>query len=173
MKKITWGMIVGVSAVACLAMYGAATSQPVVVGGIIPSTGAVGQVVTGVAQLTGDPSVGRLVYSASTGIGVGTSAPPVLSACGTGTPTASVGSTSLHGDFTTGTGTPTGCTITFDTTAGKVFAAFAHCTIFPANAAAVGKVASTIIATQSKTDFSITWTTGADSLKFNYVCAGH
>jgi hypothetical protein len=91
---------------------------------------------------------------------------PAASSCGT-SPAVTAGSNAMAGAFTTGTGTPTACTITFAT----AYATTAACAIAPANAAAGGITA--YVSAQSASAFTITLSAGTSSAKYNYVCSGN
>ena len=91
---------------------------------------------------------------------------PAISSCGGSPPAASAGSNNNQGQFTTGTGAPTACTVTF----AVGFPSTASCTISPANAAA--GLGGAYISSQSNSAFTVTMTTGETSAKFNYTCGG-
>lgn len=95
-----------------------------------------------------------------------TSAVPVITACGT-SPTVATGSTNQGGQFTTGTATPSSCTVTF----ANAYPNFAFCVIHPANAAAVAVTA--YIAASTKAAFAVTLSAGTSSAAFNYACNGN
>jgi hypothetical protein len=115
-------------------------------------------------------NTGAFTVAKVNGVTLGTTAPGI-SSCGTGLPALTTGSNNLAGQFITGTGTPTACTITFAT--GAPFANYAFCTISPANAAAEGIVGGEYISSSSKTAFTVTLAAGTSSAAFNYVCNGH
>lgn len=94
-----------------------------------------------------------------------TSGVPAASTCGT-TPAVTANSSNAAGQFTTGTGTPAACTITF----ANAYPTAAFCTVSPANAAAVGT--SVYVSAQSASAFTITLGAGTDSAKYQYVCGG-
>lgn len=108
---------------------------------------------------------------AATGIAVptaflNTSAVPAASSCGT-SPTVATGSSNQGGQFTTGTATPSACTITFAT----AYPNFAFCSVHQANAAAI---ATTVyVSASSKTAFTVTLGAGTSSAAFNYACNGN
>ena len=95
-------------------------------------------------------------------------ASPSVSSCGT-SPAIATNSTNMGGKFTTGTGAPTSCAITF-ATSGWTTAAF--CTITAANSAASGATILPYISTQSNTGFTVTFAAGLTSGAFNYGCSG-
>lgn len=96
-----------------------------------------------------------------------TSAIPTVSACGT-SPTVSTGSHNSAGSFTTGTGTPAACTITFS---GGGWVNNAWCTVVAVNAAAV---ATTVrVSASSNTAFTVTMGASAPSAQYNYICQGN
>lgn len=118
----------------------------------------------------GDP-FGDWGSVAATGIKVATaflnnSAVPAASTCGT-SPTIATGSSNQGGQFTTGTGTPTACTITFAT----AYPTFAFCSVQPANAAAVA--VTVYVSASSKTAFTVTLGSGTSSAAYNYACNGN
>ncbi len=92
------------------------------------------------------------------------SAVPTLSSCGT-TPTATAGSNNNSGQITLGTGTPTGCAVTF----ANAFPNNAYCTVTPAS----NYTGTYYISAQSKSAFTVTMGTGTASVKFNYTCGGN
>lgn len=98
----------------------------------------------------------------------GSTAAPVLSSCGGGSPTPTAGSNSRSGSFTTGSGSPTACTVTF----ASAYPNQAFCSISPANSAANGISGGTYISAQSKSAFTVTLGTGTSSAEYNYTCYG-
>ncbi len=96
------------------------------------------------------------------------SSTPAVGTCGT-TPTMTAGSTNSTGQFTTGTGTPTACTVTFST----AWPNNAFCTVAPANSAAKAITGGYYISASSASAFTLTLGTGTSSAAFNYTCAGH
>lgn len=86
---------------------------------------------------------------------------PVLSSCGT-SPSIATGSTDLSGRVTTGTGTPTGCVITF----ASAFAAAPSCVVVSQTAYATTTPAYTV----STTAITLTQAAG-DSRIYNYICS--
>ncbi|WP_198008781.1 hypothetical protein [Methylocystis rosea] len=101
--------------------------------------------------------IGRNIISAS--------AVPVPSSCGT-TPAVDANSTNVSGNFTTGTGSPTACTLTF----ANAYPTAAACTVTAANAAAVGTTVR--VSPPAAASFTITLGAGTSSASFNYVCLG-
>lgn len=93
---------------------------------------------------------------------------PTLTSCGT-SPVLGAGSFNTFGSFTTGTGTPTACTVNFTPT----FPTNASCTISPVNAAAAGIVGGTRISAQSAAAFTVTLGAGTNSAQYNYTCGGN
>lgn len=94
------------------------------------------------------------------------SASPTIGTCGS---SPSVGTRSVNngGSFTTGTGSPTACSIAFSSPAPP---SNAYCTVTPANAAAV---ATTVyVSSSSSSGFTITLGAGTSSAAYNYTCAG-
>lgn len=89
---------------------------------------------------------------------------PAVSTCGT-SPAVAANSTDAAGNFTTGTGNPTTCTITFNTG----YSTGAFCSIFPANSAAV--TAGAYISASSKMAFTII-TSNTNNQSYNYTCQG-
>jgi len=87
-----------------------------------------------------------------------------LASCGT-SPSIDALSTQASGSFTTGTGSPTACTVNF----GAIYPSTSFCTIAPANAAASG--AGGYISLNNAGGFIVTMT-ATSSAKFNYVCMG-
>jgi len=131
------------------------------VSGLAFATGA-NSTLTSLTGLTTPLSV------AQGGKGLGTTAAPSITSCGT-TGTAATGSTSFHGTVTFGaSGTPSACTASFAT----AFANYASCAISPANATAAGATILPYISAQSKTAFTITTAVAAGGAAFNYVCDG-
>lgn len=98
-----------------------------------------------------------------------TSTAPTLSSCGT-SPSINAASFNSGGKFTTGTGTPTACTVTFSSSG---WPAQAWCSVTPANAAAKAISGGYYISAQSATAFTLTLGTGTDSAAFQYVCSGN
>lgn len=96
------------------------------------------------------------------------SAVPTVSSCGT-SPSVNAGSANSSGQFTTGTGTPAACTVTFST----AWPNNAFCTVSPANAAAAAITGGYYISASSRTAFTVTLGTGTSSAAFNYSCSGH
>lgn len=92
---------------------------------------------------------------------------PAISACGTSPPAAAAGSSNNSGQFTTGTGTPSACTVTF----ANAFPSNAFCTVVPANGAAGGITVR--ISSSSAAAFSVTLSSGTDSAAYNYQCIGN
>lgn len=86
---------------------------------------------------------------------------PVLSACGT-SPAIATGSTDLSGRVTTGTGTPTGCVVTF----ASAFTATPSCAVVSQTAPATTTPAYTV----STTAITIVQAAG-DSRIYNYICS--
>ena len=105
--------------------------------------------------------VGAAVYF------VNSSGFPALNPCGS-SPVIDSNSTNQSGTLTTGTGTPTVCTLTFTT----AYPTAAQCSITPANAAANGVSGGTYISSQNSAGFTITLGTGTSSAAYNYVCFG-
>ena len=97
----------------------------------------------------------------------GSGSVPTISACGT-SPSVTANSTKMSGAFTTGTGSPTACTITFDV----AYPSFASCTISPANAVASGATLLPYISAQSNSAFTVTFAVAANSAKYAYQCGG-
>lgn len=95
-----------------------------------------------------------------------TSGAPTPSSCGT-TPAVTAGSSNSGGQFTTGTGTPSACTLTF----ANAYATTAFCTVTPANAAAVGT--TVYVSSSLRTAFTVTLGAGTDSAAYNYSCTGN
>ncbi|MCC3246666.1 hypothetical protein LG047_15300 [Methylocystis sp. WRRC1] len=94
-----------------------------------------------------------------------TAALPSLSTCGT-SPAVTAGSSNNGGSFTLGTGSPTACTVTFN----SAYANTAFCTVTPRSS--LGAV-TYYISSQSKTAFTVTLSAGTDSAQFNYTCFGN
>ena len=87
---------------------------------------------------------------------------PVPSSCGTGTPAVSAVSNDVSGTVTTGTGAPTACTLTF----GQSYGANApNITVTPEFAAAT---ATMYVSAKSGTAFTVTFSAGLTSGKFDY-----
>jgi len=125
------------------------------------STGAVtrwGNAPSSVASVVANDAAFNLHVLNGSGI-------PAVSACGT-SPAVAANSNNASGGFTTGTGTPTACTITF----ANAYPTAAFCTVSPVNAAAVGT--SVRISAQSASAFTITLGAGTDSAQYQYVCGG-
>lgn len=95
-----------------------------------------------------------------------TSSAPTLSSCGT-SPSVTAGSTNSGGQFTTGTGSPTACTVTF----ANIYPTTAFCTITPANAAAFGITAW--MSGVFRDVFTITLSAGTNNAAYNYTCSGN
>lgn len=94
---------------------------------------------------------------------VNTAATQSLSSCGTSP--AMVANSSKHGGrFTTGTGTVTACTLTFN----AAFPAAAFCTVTPVNSSGTGYY----ISAQSASSFTVTFAASVPSTSWQYVCAG-
>ena len=96
---------------------------------------------------------------------ISASAVPVASTCGT-TPVVDANSTNISGNFTTGTGSPTACTLTF----ANAYPTAASCVVTAANAAAVGTTVR--VSAPAAASFTITLGAGTSSASFNYVCLG-
>lgn len=94
-------------------------------------------------------------------------ASPVISACGTGTPSVLAGSSPSGGQFTMGTGAPTACTMTFAT----AYNTAAFCTVTPAGGTAYAGTYR--LSASSKAAFTLTLGTGTSSLVWTYTCAGN
>lgn len=90
---------------------------------------------------------------------------PTISACGTTPPAATAGSSNNAGQFTLGTGTPTACTVTFN----SAYPTYAYCTVSPAS----NYTGTYYISAQSRTAFTVTLGTGTSSAVFNYTCFGN
>ena len=90
---------------------------------------------------------------------------PVASTCGT-SPIIGANSNNFSGAFTTGTGAPTACTITF----ANAYPAASSCAVSPANEAAAGSFI--YISAQSASAFTVSFLSAADSMKYQYVCGG-
>lgn len=88
---------------------------------------------------------------------------PAISSCGT-LPSTSTLATDFSGTITTGSGSPTACTITF----AKPFIATPDCVVSAGSSTIFAGVTS-ISATAFTTTFSAAFSSG----KFSYVCAGH
>jgi len=112
-------------------------------------------------------AIGQDPYAWSTVSTVNNTGTPVLSTCGT-SPVLAGGSNNIAGSFTTGTATPTACTLTFT----PAYASNAFCTVSPVNAAAVGVTGGTRISAQSASAFTITLGTGTNSAQYQYTCSG-
>lgn len=95
---------------------------------------------------------------------ISTSGVPTLSACGT-SPGIDSNSNNSGGTFTTGTGAPTACTVTFATP----YPTAAFCTVTPNNTAAVG---TTVRVASSNNGFTITLGAGTDGAQYYYTCSG-
>lgn len=89
---------------------------------------------------------------------------PQLTSCGTGTPSVSTVSNDESGTVTTGTGAPSACTVNFVASWG---ANAPPCTITPEFAAAT---ATAYISAKSGSAFTVTFSAGLTSGKFDYVC---
>lgn len=89
----------------------------------------------------------------------------VLSACGT-SPSMAANSSKHGGRFSTGTGTVTSCTLTFDTP----FPTAAFCSISPVGATSVAQ--QFYISSQTNTAFTLTFGASAPSTSYQYVCMG-
>lgn len=126
-------------------------------GGVNPQTAMIQMQALKAYVLTSPIVTGNLSVAASL---------PTLSSCGT-SPAVTAGSSATAGAFTTGTGTPTACTITFAT----AYATTAACTISAANAAAGGVTA--YVSAQSASAFTVTQSAGTSTAKYNYVCSGN
>jgi hypothetical protein len=87
---------------------------------------------------------------------------PTVGTCGT---SPSIIGSNTSGVFTTGTATPTACTVTFS----PAFPNSATCVITPANAAAA--TASPNLNAQSASSFTISQS-ATSSAKYNYICQG-
>lgn len=124
---------------------------------------------TGTLVVTGGVGASGAIYgggivSATTAINVA-SALPTISACGTTPPAATAGSSNNAGQFTLGTGTPTACTVTFN----SAYANNAYCTVTPAS----NYTGTYYISAQSRSAFTVTLGTGTSSAVFNYTCFGN
>lgn len=94
------------------------------------------------------------------GIGLGSTTAPVLTACGTGSPT--IVGTDMAGTVTTGT-TATGCVITFNTPKTVAPACVVTSQVAPATSTPAYSVSTT----------AITWVQASQSgNKINYICMG-
>lgn len=124
------------------------------------ATGVSGTVYTG-TSIGQDPYVLSVSYWQPLGT-------PTLTSCGT-SPSLTSGSSNTFGSFTTGTATPTACTVNFT----PAYATNAECTISPANVAANGITGGTYISAQSTSAFTITLGAGTNAAKYNYVCSGN
>ena len=120
------------------------------------------KLVSSVAALAVTAGLSFAAYQASVdGIGLGSTAAPVLSACGTA-PT--IVGNDMAGTVTTGTCTPTGCVITFNSAKSSA----PVCIVEPIVLAPVLAAAS--YAT-SATAITITQT-GTNSVVYKYICMG-
>lgn len=90
---------------------------------------------------------------------------PSLASCGTSPPAVSPGSSNNAGRFALGTGSPTGCAITF----ADAFPNNAYCTVTVASA----YKGTYYISGQSKTGFVVTLSAPTDSVIFQYTCLGN
>ena len=129
--------------------------------------GALGTCLTVSSSLVSAPSFLQGERVRATTALLATQALPALSSCGTSPPAAVTGSSNNAGQFTTGTGTPSACTVTF----ANAFPASAFCAVTPVNAAAVGTTVR--VSTQSQNGFTITLGAGTDSATYNYTCVGN
>jgi H+/gluconate symporter-like permease len=94
------------------------------------------------------------------GITLGSTTAPALTSCGT---SPAIAGTDLAGIVTMGTGSPTGCVITFNTAKSAV----PVCVVASQTAPATTTPAYTVSAT------AITWVqTGTSSNKISYICVG-
>jgi hypothetical protein len=91
---------------------------------------------------------------------------PTLSACGTG-PTLSANSTDGSGIITTGTGSPTACTLTF--TGVGPFTASPECNV---DAQVAGAPVGAAITTRSATAVTMTFASAMTSGTVDYFCVG-
>lgn len=162
--------------------------SPISYGGVTLAnsvTGTGSMVLSASPTLTGTPAIGAATgtslvttgaVTAGTALAAGTSvtavthllnssAVPAASSCGT-SPAITASSTNQGGQFTTGTGTPSACTITF----ANAFPTAAFCTVTPVNAAAVGVTAR--ISASSASAFTATLGSGTDTATYNYHCMG-
>lgn len=96
-----------------------------------------------------------------------TGAAPSISSCGGGTPGRSATSTSQFGTFTTGTGAPTSCTLTF---ANPQWAVAAACV---AQSTAGPPIATGTVTVGFPSTVLWSFSAGATSTTFNYVCNGN
>ncbi len=94
---------------------------------------------------------------------VGVAAGPTLSSCGTN-PSTNGTSTNNGGNFFTGGGSPTSCTLAFQTP----FPISAFCAVTPSTTFA----GSYSMSAQNRFGFTLSLSTGATTTGFNYVCAG-
>lgn len=134
-------------------------ASPPSIGNTAPTSGAFTTLsATGTTTVSADIS--------TTAHYLNTSSVPVISACGTSPPAATAGSSNSGGQFTTGTATPTTCTVTF----AVPYPTTAWCTVSPATANAA--VAGVWISAQSKTAFTVTQP-ALSSTKYNYSCNGN
>jgi len=93
---------------------------------------------------------------------------PTLTSCGTGGSVAT-GSSNQGGSFTTGSsGSPTACTVNFNT----AYPAYAFCTITAANSAAASATLTPYM-TNNKGYFTVNFAAAATSAAFNYACNGN
>lgn len=91
---------------------------------------------------------------------------PTISACGTSPPVATAGSSDGAGQFTTGTASPTACTVTFAT----AYPNTAFCSVTPEGTL---QPTSWRVSAQSKSAFTVTFAPGTSSQIFNYTCGGN
>jgi hypothetical protein len=89
---------------------------------------------------------------------------PAISACGTLPPAPATGSSQVTGQFTTGTGTPTACTVTFLVP----YPNYAWCTVTPTNYTGTYTVTASL-----RDHFTVTLGTGTNGAVFNYSCNGN
>ncbi len=121
---------------------------------------------TGLGTLTPTYQLDVVGQARTTKAFLNSSGVPTISACGTTPPAATAGSNNNGGQFTTGTATPTACTVTF----ANAYPTTAWCTISPASANAA--VAGVYISAQSASAFTITQP-ALSSTKYNYTCMGN
>lgn len=93
--------------------------------------------------------------------------PPTASSCGT-SPSVADWSTNNFGLVTTGTGTPTACTVTF----AQAFPDQAACVVSLGTAVAVG-TNYVYLSAVSKSAFTASFQTGTNSVKIYYWCQGN
>ena len=99
---------------------------------------------------------------------ISTTAAPAISSCGGGTPSVAANSTSVAGQFTTGTGAPTACTITFNT----AWPTDSFCVISAASSGAAAVTILPYVSAHSASAFTVTFAAGLTSGSFNYHCEG-